>query len=53
MKLWNFGVMASCQKLGIILEKRVIQKLVLSNNVNDKNVLPNSYSSIKKIKKIS
>ena len=45
---WNYwilriGVVASCQKLGIILEKKVIQKLMLS-----KNVLLNSYSSMKK-----
>ena len=35
--------MASCQKLGIILENKVIWKLMLS-----KNVLLNSYSSMKK-----
>ena len=50
---WNFwilriGVLASCQKLSINLENKVIYKLMLSKNVNNKNMLLNSYSSIQK-----
>ena len=43
MKLLNFenlGVVASCQKLGIILENKVIKKLMLSKNVNNKKCAP-------------
>ena len=32
----RIGVVASCQKLGIILENKVILKLMLSKNVNNK-----------------
>ena len=32
--------MASCQKLGIILENKVIQKLMLSKNVNKEECAP-------------
>ena len=50
---WNFwslriGVLASCQKLSINLEYKVIYKLMLSKNVNNKNMLLNSYSSMQK-----
>ena len=48
----KIGLVASCQKLGIILENKVIWKLMLSKKVNNKNVLLNSYSSVKKIRKI-
>ena len=30
----NVGVVVSCQKLGIISENKVIEKLMLSKNVN-------------------
>jgi hypothetical protein len=48
MKLLNFefGVVASYQKWGIILENKVIQKLMLSKNVNNKKCTPKSYSSM-------
>ena len=44
---WNYwilriGVVASCQKLGIILENKVILKLMLSKNVNNKKWAPKS-----------
>ena len=44
----KIGLVASCQILGIILENKVIWKLMLSKKVNNKNVLLNSYSSVKK-----
>ena len=34
--------------MSIILENKVISKLILSKNVNNKNVLINSYSTMKK-----
>jgi hypothetical protein len=34
--IWRMGVLASSQKLSIILENKVIQKLMLSKNVNKK-----------------
>ena len=42
---WNcwilrFGVVVSCQKLGTILENKVIWKLMLSKNVNNKKCSP-------------
>ena len=48
MKLPKIGVMASCQKLDTILENIEIEELMLS-----KNVLLNSYSSMKKDQKDS
>ena len=36
----RIGKVASCQKLGIILEKKVISKLMLSKNVNNKKCAP-------------
>ena len=44
----RIGVVASCQKLGIILENKVIKKLMLSKMSITKNVLLNWYSSMKK-----
>ena len=32
--------MGRCQKLGVILENKVIQKLMLSKNVNNKKYAP-------------
>ena len=42
-QILRVGVMASCPKLGISLENRIISKFMVS-----KNVLLNSYFSIKK-----
>ena len=41
MKLLNFknGIVASCQKLGNILENKMTEKLMLSKNVNNVKVL--------------
>ena len=39
-KLLNFELMGRCQTLGIILENRVIKKLMLSKNVNNKKCAP-------------
>ena len=36
----RIGVVASCQKLGIILENKVIERLLLSKNVNYKKSAP-------------
>ena len=49
----RIGLMERCQKLDIILQSKVISKLMLSKNVNNKNVLLNWYSSMKKIEKDS
>ena len=46
--------MASCQKLGIILENKVIYKLMLSKNVNNKKCAPKLiFFNEKKIEKDS
>ena len=36
----QIGLLARCQKLGIILENKVIKKLMLSKNVNNKKCAP-------------
>ena len=38
----------SCQILGISLENKVILKLILSKNINNKKCANNLYSSMKK-----
>ena len=49
----RIGVMGTCQKLSIIKENEVIKKLMLTKNVNDKNVLLIFHSSMeKKLRKI-
>ena len=54
IEFWELEyVVASCQKLGIILENKVILKLILSKNVSNKNILLNSYCSMKKNQKDS
>ena len=35
-QILRIGVMERCQKLGILLENKVILKLILSKNVNNK-----------------
>ena len=47
------GVMSSCQKLEIILENKVISKLMLSKNVNNKKNAPKSIFFDKKNEKDS
>ena len=51
MKLLDFeiGVMASCQTLGIILKSKVIYKLMLLRNVNNKKFAPRFVSFNEKI----
>ena len=36
----KIGVVASCHKFGIILENKVIEKLMLLKNVNKKKIAP-------------
>ena len=50
---WNYqiliiGVMASCWKLGFILENKMIQNLMLSKNVNNNKCTPKIIFSMKK-----
>jgi hypothetical protein len=47
----RIGEVASCKKFGIISENKEIYKLMLSKNVDNKNVLLNLYSSMKKSQK--
>ena len=50
----RIGLMGRCQKLGIILESKVIEKLMLSKNVNNKNCAPKLiFFNEKKIEKYS
>ena len=37
LRILRIGLMGKCQKLDIILESKVIQKLMLSKNVNSPN----------------
>ena len=47
----RIGVVASCQKLGTLLENKVIEKLRLSENVNNKKCAP-KFVLFRKIRKI-
>ena len=53
-KLLNLriGVMGRCQKMGIILENKTIQKLMLSKNVKNKKCAPKLILFNKKMRKI-
>ena len=47
-------IFLSCQKLGIILENKVVQRLMLSKNVNNKKFAPKLiFFNAKKIEKDS
>ena len=52
--IWNYWILrigvASCQILGIIIKNKGILKLMLSININKKNVLLRLYSSMKQKK---
>ena len=55
MRFWELEyVVASCQKLGIILENKIIYKLISSKNVNKKKSAPKFVHILwwKKIRKI-